>query len=102
MAADFQCQVLSAQDSSDKIVKEIKNSNLHFILNETPFSVYVTIREKFLTGMKICEQISDEHDNMNELVNEHASQKADIKRTESQKQDQIDTILNLETLLDKA
>ena len=36
------------QDSSDKILDLIKSSNLHFNIQETPHSVYITIRKKFL------------------------------------------------------
>ena len=36
------------QKSSDIILKHIKTSNLHFIVNETSYSLYVTIRKKFL------------------------------------------------------
>ena len=46
MVGDFNS--LCPQDSSDVILKSIKNSNLHFNLNETPFSVYITIRKKYL------------------------------------------------------
>ena len=36
------------QDSSDKILHLIKSSNLHFNIQETPHSVYITIWKKFL------------------------------------------------------
>ena len=36
------------QDSSDRILDVIKSSNLHFNIQETPHSVYITIRKKFV------------------------------------------------------
>ena len=38
-----------AQDCSDQVLKCVKDSNLHFVVKETPFSLYITIRKKFVT-----------------------------------------------------
>ena len=38
---------LTPSDSCDKILKEVRASNLHFLVQESPFSIYLTIRKKF-------------------------------------------------------
>ena len=38
----------SARETCDKIVSSVKSSNLHFMLQETPHSVYITIRKKYV------------------------------------------------------
>ena len=35
------------QDFCDKILSEIRDSNLHFLIQESPFSIYLTLRKKF-------------------------------------------------------
>ena len=40
--------LISAHETCDEIVNSVKSSNLHFILQETPHSVYITIRKKFV------------------------------------------------------
>ena len=39
---------LTPQESCEKILHQVKSSNLHFILQESPFSVYLTVRKKFV------------------------------------------------------
>ena len=41
-------QHLFPQDQSDAVLQCVKSSNLHFAVNETPFSVYITLRKKFI------------------------------------------------------
>jgi hypothetical protein len=36
------------QNSSDIILNQIKTSNPHFNINETPYSLYITTRKEFL------------------------------------------------------
>ena len=38
---------LTPSDSCDKILNEVRASNLHFLVQESPFSIYLTIRKKF-------------------------------------------------------
>ena len=38
----------SANYSCDKVLFVLKNSNLNYLLNETPYSAYITIRKKFV------------------------------------------------------
>ena len=51
----------------EKIVQKIKESNLHFLLKENPFSVQITIRKKFVDernltpkGCEIIDALEDE------------------------------------------
>jgi hypothetical protein len=46
-------------ECSDEILKVIKSSNLHFNIQETPHSVYITIRKKFVRepSMKVPNQV---------------------------------------------
>jgi hypothetical protein len=39
---------LSPQDQSDEILQCVKTSNPHYAVNETSFSVYITLRKKFI------------------------------------------------------
>ena len=39
---------LSPHETSDNFVQVLKSSNLHFCLQETPHSAYITIRKKFV------------------------------------------------------
>ena len=38
---------LSPQELCENILKQIKSSGLNFVLQETPFSVYMTLRKTF-------------------------------------------------------
>ena len=41
-------QLTSPQVECDEIIKCIRSSNLHFSVQETPFSLYVTVRKKLV------------------------------------------------------
>ena len=45
MADDFSAHALSGE-----IVQRVRSSNLHFSISETPYSVYMTIRKKFVNN----------------------------------------------------
>ena len=49
MVAGYNHQLALAQESCDDILRCIRFSNLHFTMQETPFSLYVTVRKKLLT-----------------------------------------------------
>ena len=38
----------SAQYACGKILFSLKNSNLNYVVKETPYSAYITIRKKFI------------------------------------------------------
>ena len=50
------------QDSSVRILDVIKSSNIHFNIQETPHSVYITIRKKFVreSPVKMSNHVSVE------------------------------------------
>ena len=39
---------LTAQESCENVLQSVKSSNLNFLIQESPFSVYLTIRKRFL------------------------------------------------------
>ena len=41
-------QLTSPQAECDEIIKCVRSSNLHFSVQETPFSLYVTVRKKLV------------------------------------------------------
>ena len=45
MAVDY---CLTPPESCEKILHQVMSSNLHFILQESPFSIYLTVRKKFV------------------------------------------------------
>ena len=59
-------------DSFAVIVKSLNASNLHFILQETPFSIYITIRKKLLeysNSIKAQAQATQTEDKLNSKIN---------------------------------
>ena len=46
MVTSYSHQQVSVQQSCDAILHSIRFSNLHFTMQETPFSLYVTVRKK--------------------------------------------------------
>ena len=82
--------ILSPQDSCDKILHVIKYSNLNFAIHETPYSVYLTIRKKFIkeAPMKVLNPDSIEQE-FSRLKNAISSLTGDLQEeidnhTESQ------------------
>ena len=59
MAAKFQ-STHSAHETCNELINAIKSSNLHFVLQETPHSVYITIRKKFVNETFV--KINDENE----------------------------------------
>ena len=52
-------QLSSPQVLSDDIVQLVKTSNLHFVLQETPYSVYITLRKKLLLEDSPFQSVKD-------------------------------------------
>ena len=53
------------QDYCDQILKDVHSSHLHFLVQESPFSLYITLRKKFTTQpqVKLQErQVDPNHD----------------------------------------
>ena len=66
--SDATMSPLSPNETCDQIMKSIKNSNLHFILQETPHSVYITIRKKFVRESEAHAKKEVQDDNSQELL----------------------------------
>ena len=39
---------LTPQEFCEKMLQQMKSSNLHFILQESPYLIYLTVRKKFV------------------------------------------------------
>ena len=57
-------QLVTPQKCCDEILRCIRSSNLHFTTQETPYSLYVTVRKKMINEQSEFESLSE-----NELVN---------------------------------
>ena len=42
--------LMSPEDACERVLTEIRSSNLHFLVQESAFSLYITIRKKFIKG----------------------------------------------------
>ena len=62
MIATKNNQQVILQKSCDEIIRSIRSSNLHFTTQETPFSLYITVRKKLIN--KQFDSVSE-----NELLN---------------------------------
>ena len=71
----------SIQKQSAEILRCVRSSNLHFIVQETPFSIYITVRKKLVTEAKdaIENECSDDVEKLNNKLeiseNENKSSK---------------------------
>ena len=62
----------SAHETCDTIVNSVKTSNLHFILQETPNSVYITIRKKYVSEVFSTKKNHENERNQMSLSQENA------------------------------
>ena len=64
---------LSANSVCNQVLKIVKESNLNYLVNETPYSAYITIRKKFV---KNCTEVTlaDKDLNHENLVQENVPQ----------------------------
>jgi hypothetical protein len=75
----------SPQKSSDMILNQIKTSNLHFIANETPYSLYVTIRKKFLKAPSLSTPGGQQQVQFDrKLLEENAMLRENLHRVENE------------------
>ena len=49
-----------ADQACDQILTNLRKSGLNFVIQETPFSAYITIRKKFCNGFTISADTEDE------------------------------------------
>ena len=50
---------MSVEKACGQILFSLKTSNLNYMVNETPFSAYVTIRKKFVKNYQTVETVID-------------------------------------------
>ena len=106
MVASYSHQQVSVQQSCDAILRSIRFLNLHFTMQETPFSLYVTVRKKHV--MDKIEPIENNDTLLNsELVeikekydmlvknNEELTKLLEMRDIESKKSDKVIQDLNL-------
>ena len=61
---------MSAQAACAHLVEKVKSSNLNYVVRETPYSVFITLRKSFAkTTEKISEHLEEEK-NENNLQND--------------------------------
>ena len=84
---------MSAQIQCDKILNQVHDSKLHFLVQETPFSLYLTVRKRFNQRSPKSESFREE----NSAVN----QPGDILDKELKLKEANDTIAKLELKLVK-
>ena len=88
---------MSINENCEKIIRQVCNSNLDFHMNQTPYSIYLSIRKKFVKGHvpktataakepKICEKEPLENDvfniwhEYNKLYNIYQASASEISR----------------------
>ena len=80
-----------AHETCDKVMSAVKNSQLDFFIQETPFSCFITIRKKFKRGFKI--QVSDKEDislKANPIVTDLKSENKGLRETVEELQVQLE------------
>ena len=77
-----------ANNVCNQVLKVLKESNLNYLVNETPYSAFVTIRKKFVKQMESSE-VTLAVDNISSqeiaLTEENLALKLKIKALESDK-----------------
>ena len=66
-------------DLCEHILQCVRSSNLHFTTQETPFSLYITVRKKLINGEKCSEAALGESGKLREGINEKLENLAKIK-----------------------
>jgi hypothetical protein len=84
---------MSAQVQCDKILNQVHDSKLHFLVQETPFSLYLTVRKRFNKNSPKSETLKEE----NSAVN----QPGDFLKKEQKLKEAKDIIESLELKLQK-
>ena len=102
---------ISPQNSCDKIMAEVHKSKLHYLVQESPFSIYLTLRKKFTpeayqannsfaTEVSTVTNISS--DKLAQVIKENASLKTDLENVHSEFAASKDIIEELESKIDSA
>ena len=64
----------STQKFSDVILNSVRSSNLHFSIHETPFSINITLRKKFIN-----DNIKIQAEEPNHVIKKLKAELADVK-----------------------
>ena len=74
-----------ADQACDQILTNLRKSGLNFVIQETPFSAYITIRKKFCNGFTISADTEDEQKVQNDKKVQKLENENDNLRNELQK-----------------
>ena len=101
MSANFSSKV-SAHEACDEVVNTVKSSNLHFVLQETPHSVYITIRKKFINKEFVKESGDiDTRSALRCLEIDHYDLKKDFEEKIATHEEALNLVKTLKDKLDK-
>ena len=94
---------MSAQDVCEKLVNQVKSSNLNFVVRETPYSVFITLRKSFI---KTTENDSDDLElvqdgNENNLQNNYDELKRKYEDLENKYDELSDDFKNMKIKMHK-
>ena len=100
----------SPEDQCSRILAEIRSSNLHYLVQESPFSMYLTLRKKFTKKSTKSDQkvqtspseIQNLEDKVNKLRDEKNSLEELLKQTELECEASKDVVKLFEEKLEKA
>ena len=87
---------ISAMATCENVLSVLKNSGLNFIIQDTPFSAYLTIRKKFCKDFRnndiVVEDIENEQikEQVTKLENENRYLKNELEKTFMK----VDTVVN--------
>jgi len=93
---------MTAHKTCDKLVNAVKSSNLHFVLQETPHSVYITIRKKFV--IKPFAKINDDvviNNDFDRLETKYDNLKQDYDKKLASLEETLQLVKILEDKLEK-
>ena len=88
-----------ANQSCDNLVALLRDTGLNFLVQETPFSVFITIRKSFYREVKKTGCVTE---NLEKLKNENSTLKTDLEDKELQLQVCRNEIIALQSRLEKA
>ena len=74
---------MDAKITCDLLLKQLKSSNLNFLLQETPFSAYLTIRKSFIKNLKTNNLFQTSNDSEEILKRKVAALEAENSRLKS-------------------
>ena len=107
---------MSALYVCEKLLGKVKSSNLNFVVRETPYSVFITLRKSFASTKETNNHVLEQHDEIgdslqtnneelrekyddivnkyNKLFEEFEDMKTKIQRENDEKNKLLDRIIN--------